>query len=521
MLLVIYTAAIGWALLIAPVVMNYVLGFFMSDLETLLAIAFPGLLRSVMLFLFMLVMIGPLSNSLEEIKIGQWEIVISNNVRTRDLLIGTYIAKIPVFGVLVFILAPVIVSTFAIVYEVSVLGQFLMYLVILSFALITLWISNVISTLVQAKLGDSPRGNDIAKGFSWLVIIFIALPGMALIYFMESFATAMNMSLALLLPSTWGADLLTWLALYFNDGYIPASTLLNFESILFLSPFVTMGLYTLFSFGIIYLGIQVSDKLFTISTGARTERIVTIKKENLIYRSLRRVLPKNFSVIVLTSLKDFTRKMQNASKLIYAVFLTSLMPIIISSGFFGDRVNDPHFILIITVFMTSLMMGIFSGITFGGVGFIDSRDQLWILKSVPRGTIRFIAGRVFSYLLLAIPLALVPTTVSFIILAQDLQVYLLSFLNVLLVVSSAVLVGIGVTALNPSYTDTKSHAFTINTIATIVIMAVTWIVSIIVGFNTLLFESVLQAFLICGIPLPIVALSVLLLGSLRMNLREG
>ncbi len=517
----IYMIAIGWALLIAPMVMDYVLGFFISDFETLLAIAFPGLLRSAMLFLFMLVMIGPISNSLEEIKIGQWEIIISNNVRTRDILLGTYLAKIPVFGLLVFILAPVIVSTFAIVYEVSVLGQFLMYLVILSFTLITLWISNIVGTMIQAKLGDSPRGNDIAKGFSWLVVIFIAIPGMALLYFMESFATTMNLNLALLLPSTWSADLLTWLALYLNDAYIPASTLLNFESILFLSPVITIGLYALFSFGVLHLGLQVSDKLFTISAGARTERIVTIKKENIIYRFLRKALPKNFGIIVLTSLKDFTRKMQNSSKLIYALFLTSLMPVIISSGFFGDRIDDPLFMPIITILTTSLMLGIFSGITFGGVGFIDSRDQLWILKSVPRGDFRFIAGRVFSYLLLTIPLAFIPSTVSFIILTQDLQTYLVTFLIILIVVCSAVFVGIGVTALNPSYTDTKSQAFTINTVATILIMMGTWIASIIVCFKMLLLESVLLGFVISGIPLLIVALSVLLLGSLRMHLKEG
>jgi len=512
---------IGWALFIAPMIMDYVLGFLLSDFELVLAIAFPGLLRSVMLFLFMLVMIGPISNSLEEIRIGQWEIIISNNVRTRDILIGSYLAKIPVFGLLVFILAPIIISTFAIIYEVTILGQFLMYLVVFSFTLITLWVSNIIGTMIQTKLGDSARGNDLAKGFSWLVIIFIAIPGMALLYFMESFATMMNLNLALLLPSTWSADLLTWLALYLSDGYIPASMLLNYESILVLSPLLTLCVYTLFSFLVLYLGIQISDKLFTIGAGARTERIVTIKKENIIYRALRRALPRNFGVIVLTSLKDFTRKMQNTSKLIYALFLTSLMPLIISSGFFGDRINDPLFIPIITIMMASLMLGIFSGITFGGVGFIDSRDQLWILKSAPHGDFHFIAGRVFSYLLLAFPLAIIPSTFSFIILSQDLYTYLLTFLNVFMVVCSAVLVGIGVTALNPSYTDTKSGAFTINSIATILTIIVTWVASVIVGFKILQFDNPLLGIVICGLPLPIVSLAILLLGSLRMHLRAG
>ncbi|MFW9931063.1 MAG: hypothetical protein ACFFDR_00190, partial [Candidatus Thorarchaeota archaeon] len=485
---IIYMAVFGWALFIAPIVMNFIVTSFLGEAEMLLSIVYPGLLRSAMLFLFMLVMIGPISNSLEEIKIGQWEILLSNNVRTRDILLGTYLAKIPVFGLLVFILAPVIISPFAIIYEVSIIGQFMMYLIVLAFALVTLWISNILGTMIQAKLGDSPRGNDIAKGFSWLMIIFIAIPGMALLYFMDSFAATMSIELALFLPSTWGADLLTWASLLCSEAYIPASTLLNFESILCFSPLVTLGIFVVFSLSVVYLGLQAGDRLFVIGAGARTERVVTIKKENIIYRGLRRILPRSFGIIVLTSLKDFTRKMQNVSKLIYAMFLTIVIPILMSSGVIGPEINDPNFIPILSIVTSSLMLGIFSGITFGGVGFMDSQDQLWILKGTPNGDLRFIAGRVFSYILFALPIAFIPSTTSWLILGHDTQVYLLMFLNIFLVIVASVFVGIGVTAFNPSYDDTKSGAFTINTIVTILILLITMMVSLIIGMRTIFAE---------------------------------
>ncbi|MFW9918807.1 MAG: hypothetical protein ACFFED_04360 [Candidatus Thorarchaeota archaeon] len=519
---IIYMAVFGWALFIAPIVMNFIVTSFLGEAEMLLSIVYPGLLRSAMLFLFMLVMIGPISNSLEEIKIGQWEILLSNNVRTRDILLGTYLAKIPVFGLLVFILAPVIISPFAIIYEVSIIGQFMMYLIVLAFALVTLWISNILGTMIQAKLGDSPRGNDIAKGFSWLMIIFIAIPGMALLYFMDSFAATMSIELALFLPSTWGADLLTWASLLCSEAYIPASTLLNFESILCFSPLVTLGIFVVFSLSVVYLGLQAGDRLFVIGAGARTERVVTIKKENIIYRGLRRILPRSFGIIVLTSLKDFTRKMQNVSKLIYAMFLTIVIPILMSSGVIGPEINDPNFIPILSIVTSSLMLGIFSGITFGGVGFMDSQDQLWILKGTPNGDLRFIAGRVFSYILFALPIAFIPSTTSWLILGHDTQVYLLMFLNIFLVIVASVFVGIGVTAFNPSYDDTKSGAFTINTIVTILILLITMMVSLIIGMRTIFAEvNLIVAIVLCSIPVPIIGVIILAIGSIRMYLRDG
>ncbi|MHA2084710.1 MAG: hypothetical protein ACXABD_13215, partial [Candidatus Thorarchaeota archaeon] len=53
--------------------------------------------------------------------------------------------------------------------------------------------------------------------------------------------------------------------------------------------------------------------------------------------------------------------------------------------------------------------GIFAGIIFGGVGLLDSRDQLWILKSAPRGVPKFLLARVLSYMMIGIPYAFLPS----------------------------------------------------------------------------------------------------------------
>ncbi|MHA1576459.1 MAG: hypothetical protein ACTSU3_03785, partial [Candidatus Thorarchaeota archaeon] len=167
-----------WALFIVPQLAMFLITYFSVELNTILASAFPGLMRSIMLVLWLVVLIFPISNALEGIKIGQWEIMLSNNVKTRDMLFGSYLGKIPIYGLVVMFLAPLVITPFALVYEVSILGQLLMYSTIILFALITLWVSNVIITAISAKIGDSARGNDIAKALSWAVIPIIAIPAM-------------------------------------------------------------------------------------------------------------------------------------------------------------------------------------------------------------------------------------------------------------------------------------------------------------------------------------------------------
>ena len=56
-----------------------------------------------------------------------------------------------------------------------------------------------------------------------------------------------------------------------------------------------------------------------------------------------------------------------------------------------------------------MMLAMIGGITFGGIGFLESKDQLWIIKSAPNGVKKFGKARVTESLLLAIPIAIIPT----------------------------------------------------------------------------------------------------------------
>ncbi|MHA2426028.1 MAG: hypothetical protein ACXAEF_14655, partial [Candidatus Thorarchaeota archaeon] len=223
-----------WALFLAPRVISFLMVEFGEGFSIIMANSFPGLMRSIMLFLWLALTIIPLSNALEEIKIGQWEIMLSNNVSTRDMLIGTFMAKIPLYGLVTMFLSPILLSAFIIAYEISLIGQLLMYGMLVLMAIGSLWFSNVLAVGIQSKLGQSARGNDIAKALSWAIVPIVAIPGMAIAYFMPVFAEIMGLNYFLLLPSSWAADFITWTAVTFNGVNLPASFVANIANWLFI-----------------------------------------------------------------------------------------------------------------------------------------------------------------------------------------------------------------------------------------------------------------------------------------------
>ncbi|MFW9850518.1 MAG: hypothetical protein ACFFF4_15410, partial [Candidatus Thorarchaeota archaeon] len=433
--ILIFLIGFFWAIIVAPAIMSGILNIFSVEVQVVLAIAFPGLMRAVILLLWVMVLVFPISQALQEIQIGQWEIMLSNNVSSRDMLTGMFLGKIPSYGLLVLFMAPVLLSPFMIIYEVSILGQILAYLVITVFALTTLFLSTIISTAIQAKLGDSPRGNDIAKAMGIVVVIVFLLPLYSIMYFAEGISQLMGLSVFLLLPSTWGADIITWITIYFNGVDLPASSIRIFEEILGLPAVTDILLIGCFAILVTVLGLTIPDRLFTFEGGARTEKITTVGRENIALRGIRRLIPGYFGLIVISTLKDFGRKAQNISRLIYAIFLSILFPIMLSlSGLSGS--GELEFKLILISFMLSLILGMLCGITFGGMGFLESKDHLWLIKSTPKGVSKYVKARLLNSALLGVPMVLIPVSIVSIALSLD-------FVSALIILAQTYIVLIG------------------------------------------------------------------------------
>ncbi|MFX0106759.1 MAG: hypothetical protein ACFE7R_00590 [Candidatus Hodarchaeota archaeon] len=408
--------------------------------------------------------------------------MLSNSVKTRDIMTGTFAGKIPVYGLGVLYLTPILLSPYVIIYKVSVTGQLLMYATLVFVALSTLWFSNVLCTAIQAKLGESPRGNDIARSLSIVVGLATILPMYLIIFLAEPFAAFMGLEIFTLFPFTWGADLVTWVIIGFNGINLSLSNVIALENILGLPPIGNLGLLIAFTLGMVAIALVTADRLFTIEAGARTERVVTVGKENIFLRGIRRSLPGTFGILLVSTLKDFTRKAQNTSKVAFGIVLAILLPQMMNTAGLGN--DDPGLMTLYVSLSGGIILAMIGAMTFGGVGFLDSKDQLWILKSAPDGVSKYVKARIAESLVFALPMAWIASTIMCIITVQHGYSALIVAANATIAVIGSVLVSTGITANNPNYTDTQSQTFKDNTGFCMIVIMMMTLMSLPIGFLT-------------------------------------
>lgn len=473
-----YALGIVWAVYGAPLLIDGVLNEIMpmSEIQTLLMIMFPGLMRSAMMMLWIMLLLFPMTKALEEIKIGHWEIFLSNNVKTRDILVGSFLGGLPLYGLVTLFLAPLVITPFILAFEVSLIGVALIYTVLVFTVLTVLWISNFVTAAIKSKLGDSSRGDDIAKALSFVIAFAGILPIYGLIFAAPMMTEILGTDIFLLLPFTWSADVVSWIAITFNGIGLTEPEVAFFGTILQLDLLVSALLVSVFSVGVLGLTLGAAGRVFTITAGARTERITTTGRENFVLRGLRKLSGDSFGTLLVVNMKDYFRKAQNLSKMFYGVILAIVLPIMIT--LFADYGSEMNLFTVITSF--GMMFAMVGAFPFVGTGFLESKDQLWIIQSAPRGASRFIKSRLAMAAIADVFLTLiVAATMAFVLGLGAADALMLLVFGFMIVIGSS-MVAIGVTARNPNYEDTKSPAHQANMMMAIMIPMFTMMGSLLV-----------------------------------------
>ena len=477
-----FALAFAWAVLIAPVLIGSLMNviFPLAHTRVLLMVIFPGLMRSIMMFLWMMLFLFPLSRALQEIRIGQWEIFMSNNVKTRDILIGTFVGKVPLYGLVVLMFAPILITPFVLAFEVSLVGQVLIYGSIVLMVLTTIWLSNFVTAVIQAKLGDSPRGNDLAKALSVALGLIVVLVMYGLIMYAPQISEIMGVNVFLMLPFTWSADMVSWAAITFNGIGLSASQIAVFEVVLQLDLLTSGVLVGVFGLATLVIALISADRVFSISAGARTESVTTVGSESFILRAVRRISPGPFGVLIAVSMKDFFRKAQNLSKIALGIIAAVIMPFMLRQIWpEGSSLFD-------ILPMLGLMLGLIGVLPFAGTGFLESKDQLWMIQGVPSGARRFIGAKLASAFLIAIPLSAIPVFAIVFLFGMGLSDFLVFLAFAYSIIGGAAMVSIGITAQNPNYEDTKSSAHQVNLMSSIMVVLFSILGLYIVGTEVLI-----------------------------------
>ncbi len=201
--------------------------------------------------------------------------------------------------------------------------------------------------------------------------------------------------------------------------------------------------------------------------------------------------------------------------------LLDYIPVMVSSSSGLSELNSLE-ILVFTSLFASVILAMIGGGTFGGVGFLESKDHLWTFMSAPRGVLKFLAARIIDGFRFAIPIAILPVIILTILFSFPIVYFVIMLLYAYVVLCCTILVGSGITSINPAYEDTKSSAFHQNMAAIIVVTLFAIIFGFYLEFQTfMLFYNIILSMIIAILPILILGPVILYIGAKRISRIEN
>ncbi|MFW9933158.1 MAG: hypothetical protein ACFFDR_10925, partial [Candidatus Thorarchaeota archaeon] len=172
-----------------------------------------------------------------------------------------------------------------------------------------------------------------------------------------------------------------------------------------------------------------------------------------------------------------------------------------------------------------------SGQTFGATGFLESRDQLWLLQSIPHGTSIFIRARLVQTTLFLVPCAMLSSLVLTFVMGLTFLESVLLFLIPFTMGMGSALVAIGVTASNPIYDETNSATLKANITKFMVITLLSFMLYTILdmvlgivfglgGLTQMVYANTSLYMLVFFGPLPVIGSAIFIRGTRNFNRLE-
>ncbi len=426
---------------IAPAVVSLFIDDFLAFIITLAAVPMVQIILFMIFFYFIIL---PITQTLKEVETGQLEIFLAAPIKPSDVLLGEFLGQMPFYAIAI----TVITGLFTAVLTPLGLDIIQIAIIIVIFVVTLLsayWIGTVIAALLRTRLGKTARGKDIGRALA----LVIALPMIAIMYavlggglteaLVDPGTSGMVKAMLGLLPSSWGAEVFVGFAS--NPGDIGA---VGFETLTRFGGLIAFFLASL------WLGAKAANRAYSLET--ITFVASRAKPDGVFYKTVKYLGGGgSFGTLLVSVFKDYSRRLENLSKIFYMVGLFAIVNI------FLIKPDDPEGGLLIPQFILPLLAAFVVGeVTLRG------KEALFIYKKTPSGVGRLVKARLLHGWLVVVPIAGAITAVTTILMPQT--TFIASLTNtglVMLTVAATVAFVLGLSLLNPAFSD-KSGNYVLN-----------------------------------------------------------
>ena len=439
--LVLYSFLIFWAFILCPLIFDQFMPTLagMEEISQILVPSIAMIIEQIMMIFFIAIMIYPLSNIYRQTEIGFKEILLASPITAGDIFLGEFLGKIPILFSYVFALTPIFVNMLNPIFNLTFIQTLVIYCCVFGLVFLATLIGTIIMSWIEHKIAQSEKARDIAKA----LLMLLSIGMVALIYSLQfGFQFLMEnpdlKNYVMWYPPLWFSNII----LYTFD-----TTLLD---IYILNIWMSLTLAILVPVLILYFSYKGADKFYTLEGGIE-KASSTIENENIFYKFNRRIMGSKWEGLVITQLKQFFRKKENITKLVYLGGLTCVYGLIFSFSMReapGDFLSG-GFVVLMVVFMGGMLYGLM----LGSFIFVGSKDLLWVYKRSPRNVNSLVYSYIIAMLIINTILAL-GVTIFFTILFEFDAFYVVVFFIAYLSYGIMVLIeAIGIQGFSPAFEE--------------------------------------------------------------------
>lgn len=373
---------------------SWISDFFLDEVEVFfLSTAAVVLIQIILFTTFILFLFFPISFSLNSGQEEYYEILLSAPLRPKDVILGKFIGDMPFYSVGVVAVSSALVALM-LPLGLGVIQGTLVALVFMLTFFSALWIGVVIAAMIRSKIGSSTRGKDIGKALSMAValpmvgLMYALMSGMVYTALLDSGSSGPLPFVLDLLPSSWGADVVVDFAVSPGDA-----------SGISLKNTLRVGAMAAFFVGVLWVGTKLADRAYNLESQSLSSNLA--RQEGAFYRAVRTLSGGGaFGTLVVSVFKDYGRRLENVSKVMYVIGLVALV-----TFFFGDG-EDAEGGLIMMFFLLPFLAGFIVGeVTVRG------KENLFIYRKAPKGESRLVRARLVQSMLVMVPLTVVATAI--------------------------------------------------------------------------------------------------------------
>ena len=438
--ILIYALLFFWAFVIAPFIFDMFMPTLAAQYSTVFKPVVAILIETFMMTFFLILVMYPLNNVYREMEVKFKESLLATPVKANDIFLGEFFGKAPLYSMVILILAPIVVGMVNPLIDLTIVQFIVIYGSIFGLVYFANLVGSIIASWIEHKISKSEKARDLGKALIWIfTIVMIGIMYGVLFFLNELMANPELKNWLAFYPSLWFSNII----LYSIDPILLNAFILNI--------WISLLLVIVVPITTLYISYKKANIFYTLEGGIEKSSITVVEHENVLYKIVRKLVSRKWAGLTVMQLKRFLRKKANYARLAYVVGLLGFM-----TWFIAGNTEDSFGISFGTTILIAIGGGIGS-MMLGHLGFVDSKDLIWVYKRSPRG----IKGLVYSYLfamfILNIFIAASISIIFNIVANLDIINTIIFFVEFLIFSQISMCQAMGIECISPAYGEKDSN----------------------------------------------------------------